>query len=59
MDTDMTASINAPKGNPADIAKIAVDGIATGDYEIVADETSRQVKAGLSVGVSAIYPQLV
>jgi len=48
MDTDMTEAIDAPKTDPAAIAAIAVDGIAAGIDEIVADEVSRQVKAGLS-----------
>ena len=48
MDTDMTEAIDAPKTDPAAIAVIAVDGIAAGVDEIVADEVSRQVKAGLS-----------
>jgi NAD(P)-dependent dehydrogenase (short-subunit alcohol dehydrogenase family) len=58
MDTDMAASVTSPKANPADIARKAVDGIAEGVYEIVADETSRQVLAGLSGGIAALYPQL-
>ena len=58
MDTDMTASVTAPKANPAEIAKIALDGIEAGAYEIVADETSRQVLARLSGGVAALYPHL-
>ena len=59
MDTDMAAPITTPKANPADIATLAVDAIAEDAYEIVADDTSRRVQAGLSVGVRAIYPQLV
>ncbi len=35
MDTDMTASVTAPKSDPADIAKIAIDGIEQDLYEIV------------------------
>jgi NAD(P)-dependent dehydrogenase (short-subunit alcohol dehydrogenase family) len=58
MDTDMTATVTAPKSNPADIAKLTIDGIANGDLEIIADQTSRTVQAGLGVGVRAIYPQL-
>jgi NAD(P)-dependent dehydrogenase (short-subunit alcohol dehydrogenase family) len=58
MDTDMAAAVSAPKENPAEIAKIALDGIEADDYEIVADETSRQVLSGLSGGVAALYPQL-
>jgi NAD(P)-dependent dehydrogenase (short-subunit alcohol dehydrogenase family) len=58
MDTDMTEGIDAPKSDPAAIAKLALDGIVADDYEIVADEVSRTVRAGLSVGVSALYPSL-
>ncbi|MFL5998018.1 MAG: SDR family oxidoreductase [Streptomyces sp.] len=58
MDTDMTRAVDAPKSDPADIARIAVDGIAAGAYEIVADDVSRQAQAGLAGGVSVLYPQL-
>jgi NAD(P)-dependent dehydrogenase (short-subunit alcohol dehydrogenase family) len=58
MDTDMARHVSSAKSNPADIAKIAVDGIAAGDAEIIADEISRQVLAGLSSGVAGLYPQL-
>jgi NAD(P)-dependent dehydrogenase (short-subunit alcohol dehydrogenase family) len=58
MDTDMTRGITAPKSDPADIAKIAIDGIAAGDAEIIADEVSKQVLAGLSGGVAGLYPQV-
>src|SRR5215469_10101482 len=58
MDTDMTRHLDVPKANPADIAKLAVDGIEAGDPEIVADETSRQVLDKLSAGVAGLYPQV-
>ena len=58
MDTDMAASVTAPKADPADIARLAVDGLEAGSYEIVADDTSRRVLAGLSGGVAALYPDL-
>src|SRR3984957_8032575 len=58
MDTDMARVVDAPKSDPADIARIAIDGIAAGDAEIVADDFSRQVLAGLSSGVAGLYPQL-
>ncbi|MBD2868561.1 SDR family oxidoreductase [Paenibacillus arenilitoris] len=57
METDMTSSVNAPKANPAEIAKIAIDGIESGSFEIVADDTSRGVQSALAGGVAAIYPQ--
>ncbi|WP_369136782.1 SDR family oxidoreductase [Modestobacter versicolor] len=58
MDTDMTEGITAPKSDPAQIARIAVDAIEAGAHEIVADEVSRQVQSGLAGGVAALYPQL-
>jgi len=58
MDTDMTRRLDVPKSDPAEIAKLAIDGIEAGDAEIVADETSRQVLAKLSGGVAALYPQV-
>ncbi len=58
MDTDMAAGFDAPKTAPADVARLAVDGIASGAYEVLADDVSRQVQAGLASGVGALYPNL-
>jgi NAD(P)-dependent dehydrogenase (short-subunit alcohol dehydrogenase family) len=58
MDTDMARDIDAPKSDPAVIAKLAIDGIEAGDAEIIADEVSRRVQAGLSSGVAGLYPQV-
>jgi NAD(P)-dependent dehydrogenase (short-subunit alcohol dehydrogenase family) len=58
MDTDMTRGVDAPKSDPAVIARLAIDGIAAGDAEIIADDISKQVLAGLSSGVAGLYPQL-
>lgn len=58
MDTDMTAGVEAPKSNPADIAKIAIDGIESGSFEILADDLSRKLQSALAGGVAALYPQL-
>jgi len=48
MDTDMAARINAPKVDPADVAALALDGIENDLTEILADDTTRSVKQGLS-----------
>ena len=49
MDTDMVSYIPAEqKIDPALVAKQAIDGLLGGQPEILADELSRQVKAGLS-----------
>ncbi|MET7750337.1 SDR family oxidoreductase [Micromonospora sp. NPDC005367] len=58
METDMAEQFDAPKADPADIARIAVDGIEAGSYEILADDLSRRVQAGLAGGVAALYPNL-
>jgi NAD(P)-dependent dehydrogenase (short-subunit alcohol dehydrogenase family) len=49
MDTDMAASVpSGQKTDPALVAKLALDGIEHGDQEILGDEVTRGVKAGLS-----------
>jgi NAD(P)-dependent dehydrogenase (short-subunit alcohol dehydrogenase family) len=58
MDTDMAAGVDAPKLDPRDVAKLTVDAIVNGDYEVLADDISRQVKAGLAAPVEALYEQL-
>jgi NAD(P)-dependent dehydrogenase (short-subunit alcohol dehydrogenase family) len=58
VDTDLTARIDAPKSAARDVAALALDGIETGAYEVLADDLSRQVKAGLSGELAALYPQL-
>jgi NAD(P)-dependent dehydrogenase (short-subunit alcohol dehydrogenase family) len=50
MDTDLAAGVDQPKADPADIARITVDGIAEGAVEILADEASVNVRAGLPLG---------
>ena len=51
MDTDMAASIPADqKIDPALVAAQALDALAAGTTEILADDLTRGVKAGLSAG---------
>jgi NAD(P)-dependent dehydrogenase (short-subunit alcohol dehydrogenase family) len=58
MDTDMVRHVDAPKNDPAAVAKLALEAIAAGDIEILADEFSRSVRAGLANGAAGLYPQL-
>jgi NAD(P)-dependent dehydrogenase (short-subunit alcohol dehydrogenase family) len=58
MDTDMTARVEAPKADPRDIARQTADAIIAGDFEILADDTTRWVKSRLSEDVTALYAQL-
>ena len=58
MDTDMTKGIDSPKADPADVARVALDGIVAGDAEILADEVTKHVLNGLSSGVAGLYPEV-
>ncbi|HEX7134854.1 MAG TPA: SDR family oxidoreductase [Iamia sp.] len=57
-DTPMTAEVDAPKNDPADVVAQAYDGLAGGAFEILADDVSRLVKAGLAGPIEGLYPQL-
>ncbi|MGX7678948.1 SDR family oxidoreductase [Jatrophihabitans sp. DSM 45814] len=57
MDTDLVRAVKAPKHDPAVIAALALDGLEAGDIEIIADDLSAQVRAGLAGGSAALYPQ--
>jgi NAD(P)-dependent dehydrogenase (short-subunit alcohol dehydrogenase family) len=56
MDTDMAKRVDAPKADPGDVAREALEGIVAGDAEIIADEISKHVLSGLSSGVAGLYP---
>ncbi|WP_457422761.1 SDR family oxidoreductase [Roseateles sp. P5_E7] len=53
MDTDMTRGLDAPKSAPADVACLALEGVAAGAFEVLADDISRQVKQSLSTPAPA------
>ncbi len=57
-DTPMTAGLNVPKNDPADVVSQAYAGLIAGDYEVLADDVSRQVRAGLAGPIDQLYPQL-
>lgn len=57
-DTPMTAGLNVPKNDPADVVSQAYAGLLAGDYEVLADDVSRQVRAGLAGPIDQLYPQL-
>jgi len=48
MDTDMTKGIDAPKANPSDVVRQALEALTAGSEEVLADDLTRQVKRGLS-----------
>jgi NAD(P)-dependent dehydrogenase (short-subunit alcohol dehydrogenase family) len=44
-DTPMTAGIDAPKGDPADVVGDAYDGLESGAFEVLADPYTREVRS--------------
>ncbi|MFI5669890.1 SDR family oxidoreductase [Streptomyces sp. NPDC051704] len=55
MDTDMAARIPAgQKTDPALVAALALDGVAAGEQEVLADELTRSVRQGLGGVPSAV-----
>ena len=48
VDTDMTAGVQAPKSDAADVVRQVLDGIEAGEVEVLADELTRTVRAHLN-----------
>jgi NAD(P)-dependent dehydrogenase (short-subunit alcohol dehydrogenase family) len=58
MDTDMAKHVDGPKVDPALVAAAALDGVSQGRFEVLADDVSRNVRAGLSGDLAGLYPAL-
>lgn len=58
VDTAMAAHATGPKMLPADLVRAVFDAVEAGEYEVIADELTANVKAALSQPVEALYPQL-
>jgi NAD(P)-dependent dehydrogenase (short-subunit alcohol dehydrogenase family) len=56
VDTDLTAKIEAPKHAPDDVVAQVLDAVVEGRSEVLVDDLSRQVKAGLSGELGVLYP---
>ncbi|WP_211349493.1 hypothetical protein [Micromonospora pisi] len=54
-DTDTSADYDGDRIDPAEIVRLAVDGIEAGKPEVVADKWSAHVKASLAEDPSAFY----
>jgi len=57
-DTDMVAGVEAPKNSPDLVARLALDGIESNAHEVLVDDLTRQVKAGLAADVAVLYPEV-
>ncbi|MDW8803271.1 SDR family oxidoreductase [Streptomyces scabiei] len=58
VDTPMAAHADGPKMLPAQLVTTVYDAVEAGEYEVLADELTAQVKAALSGPVEALYPDL-
>jgi NAD(P)-dependent dehydrogenase (short-subunit alcohol dehydrogenase family) len=58
-DTDMTASLDVPKNDPADVVRAALDGVEADLVEVLADQGVVDLKAALSADPRSLYPQVV
>jgi NAD(P)-dependent dehydrogenase (short-subunit alcohol dehydrogenase family) len=58
MDTDLTAGLDVPKADPREVARQTAEAILAGEFEVLADDTTRSVKSGLSREVTDLYRQL-
>jgi NAD(P)-dependent dehydrogenase (short-subunit alcohol dehydrogenase family) len=57
VDTDLVRAIDGPKTSPEDIVKRALDGLESGLDEVLADESTRHVKQGLTAPTPSYLPQ--
>jgi NAD(P)-dependent dehydrogenase (short-subunit alcohol dehydrogenase family) len=57
-DTDMMAGWDIEKNDPADVVRLALDGLEAGALEVIADEDTRVTKAALSADPGVMYPEL-
>src|SRR5262249_4842479 len=58
-DTPIVADVEAPKNDPADVVRLAYDGLLAGEYEVLTDQFTAGVKAGLAGKIEDLYPELV
>jgi NAD(P)-dependent dehydrogenase (short-subunit alcohol dehydrogenase family) len=58
VDTRMAAHAEGPKMLPAQLVTTVYDAVEAGEYEVLADELTAQVKSALSGPVEALYPDL-
>ncbi|WP_433662661.1 SDR family oxidoreductase [Nocardia sp. CA-128927] len=58
-DTPMNTGYTAPMNDPADVVRIALNGIEAGEFEVLADDICAEVKQKLAAPIETMYPQLV
>lgn len=59
VDTAMAAGNTGPKLQPAELVRQVYDTVAAGGFEVIADDLTARVKAGLAGPIEALYPQVL
>jgi hypothetical protein len=54
----MVAAVEAPKNSADLVARLALDGIEANATEVLVDDLTRQVKAGLAADPTVMYPEI-
>ena len=58
IDTDMAATVTEDKVSPSSVAAQALDAVQRGVEEVLADESTRHVKASLPNDLALLYPEI-
>lgn len=58
VETPMAAHADGPKLQPAELVTMVYDAVEAGEYEVIGDQLTAQVKAALSGPVGALYPEI-
>ena len=58
IDTEMAARVRVAKLDPADVARMTVEAIASGAEEVLADDETRAIKASLPTALETLYPPI-
>jgi len=58
VDTAMAAHTDDAKMRPEDLVEAVLEGVENDAFEVVADELSARVRAGLAAPLTALYPEL-
>jgi NAD(P)-dependent dehydrogenase (short-subunit alcohol dehydrogenase family) len=58
VDTDLARGFDAPKSSAEEIVRRALDGLESGQDEVLADERTLQVKQGLTAARPVYLPQI-
>ncbi len=58
IDTDMAATIDAPKVKPEDVAAKTIEGILAGHEEVLADQRSQDIRTALATDPQSFYEQI-